>query len=853
MGAVQPTVVLPFASMPSREEIAAAFPDLEVMEVLGQGGMGIVFKARQPRLDRLVALKILPPGLAQQPGFAERFTREARALAKLNHANIVTVHDFGISGGFFYLLMEYVNGVNLRKAMQAGIKPEQAMLLVPRICEALQFAHDHGVLHRDIKPENILLDTHGTPKLADFGIAKMAGEAPGSGLTLSGAALGTAAYMAPEQIEKPATVDHRADIYSLGVVFYEMLTGELPLGRFASPSEKSSVGESVDRVVMRALEKERDRRQQSATEMKTQVEGVRGGHAPVIPQMEQELHGPSPVKHFLRILTALCAIGIPASGALHIPHVTPQLMVFATMAAGVLAALWPSPPRTYYRTRRWPERRAAAEAGIFESRSRRLLFGMPLYHIVRGYNPATGIIPVARGIFAIGPVARGFFAIGGRAYGFIAIGGMATGVVTLGGISVGIFAAGGLAIGLLCAVGGMAVGTLVLGGGMAGVAYLAGEPDGHLLHGRMVLGPLVDPAGPLPQLLRRVAAVGGAASVLLSGLMLLLTSFAREGTLPLRNPWPRRCFFLILLLLAIPAVALFVPVWQARMAAGEGNTVHFTRTGSSSDGNRSEAIWEAKCDGPAWLTVNTGDGPQSIDLHRNGQGRYTATLSFQIEANKPQAGSARIAFSARNGHREISGISFQEIRPGVTVRNSLLIPRTDLSLSLSLSTVVPLLAGFDSVTATFSREPAMPLEDSATLQWRQVFDPVPESPGTKLTIDFTEHLQGDCITYFRTTGMDQPARTKTVQSYEGKYQEMQRCVWTLPASADDAARRGAVEAVRKALSQPGLKLFAGRDAPVLSLPLPDGKVAEIFIEARHRSSKNSDPALGADSGSAVSP
>src|SRR5262249_45603809 len=151
----------------------------------------------------------------------------------------------------------YVNGVNLRAAMRAGVTPEQALLLVPRICGALQFAHDHGVLHRDIKPENILLDTSGTPKLADFGIAKLANESGVStSLTATGHALGTAAYMAPEQVEKPATVDHRADIYSLGVVLYEMLTGELPLGRFAAPSEKSPVDRGVDEVVLRALEKE---------------------------------------------------------------------------------------------------------------------------------------------------------------------------------------------------------------------------------------------------------------------------------------------------------------------------------------------------------------------------------------------------------------------------------------------------------------------------------------------------------------------------------------------------------------------------------------------------------------------
>jgi len=155
--------------------------------------MGVVYKARQPRLDRLVALKLLPQSLAADAAFAERFNREARVLARLNHPNIVTVHDFGQSGGFFYLLMEFVDGVNLRQAMQAGrFTPQQAMMLVPKICEALQFAHDEGILHRDIKPENILLDTKGRVKIADFGIAKLVGEARENlTLTVSGMALGT--------------------------------------------------------------------------------------------------------------------------------------------------------------------------------------------------------------------------------------------------------------------------------------------------------------------------------------------------------------------------------------------------------------------------------------------------------------------------------------------------------------------------------------------------------------------------------------------------------------------------------------------------------------------------------------
>jgi serine/threonine protein kinase len=261
---------------PSIATVAAAFPQLEILELIGHGGMGVVYKARQPRLDRLVALKLLPQSLAADAAFAERFNREARVLARLNHPNIVTVHDFGQSGGFFYLLMEFVDGVNLRQAMQAGrFTPQQAMMLVPRICEALQFAHDEGILHRDIKPENILLDTKGRVKIADFGIAKLVGEARENlTLTASGLAVGTPHYMAPEQLEHPQDVDQRADIYSLGVVFYEMLTGELPIGRFAPPSQKSSVDARVDEVVFHALEKEREKRFRSAGEVKTSVEAI---------------------------------------------------------------------------------------------------------------------------------------------------------------------------------------------------------------------------------------------------------------------------------------------------------------------------------------------------------------------------------------------------------------------------------------------------------------------------------------------------------------------------------------------------------------------------------------------------
>jgi hypothetical protein len=172
--------------------------------------------------------------------------------------------------------MEFVDGVNLRRLLDAGkLAPEAALAIVPQICDALQYAHDHGVVHRDIKPENVLLDKEGRVKIADFGLAKLVGRAAQDfTLTAAGQVMGTPQYMAPEQIEHPQDVDHRADIYSLGVVFYQMLTGELPLGRFQPPSKKVQIDVRLDEVVLRALEKEPERRYQQASDLKTRVETI---------------------------------------------------------------------------------------------------------------------------------------------------------------------------------------------------------------------------------------------------------------------------------------------------------------------------------------------------------------------------------------------------------------------------------------------------------------------------------------------------------------------------------------------------------------------------------------------------
>jgi TPR repeat protein/tRNA A-37 threonylcarbamoyl transferase component Bud32 len=238
--------------------------------------MGVVYKARQPRLNRFVALKILAREKEKDPRFAERFTREAQALARLNHPNIVTVYDFGETNGLYYLLMEFVDGMSLRQLLQTRkLAPEEALAIVPSICEALQYAHQLGIVHRDIKPENILLDQQGRVKIADYGIAKLVGaDGRVDALTGEQQVIGTPHYMAPEQVEKPSIVDHRADIFSLGVVFYEMLTGELPMGKFAPPSRMVKMDVRLDEVVLHALEKEPELRYQQASQVKTDVETI---------------------------------------------------------------------------------------------------------------------------------------------------------------------------------------------------------------------------------------------------------------------------------------------------------------------------------------------------------------------------------------------------------------------------------------------------------------------------------------------------------------------------------------------------------------------------------------------------
>jgi serine/threonine protein kinase len=259
---------------PSIVELAPLFSGYEIKALLGRGGMGAVYQAWQPSLGRLVAIKLLPLEVSSDQENAARFEREARALARLQHPNIITVHDFGTtSEGHLFFVMEYVDGTDLAQLLRGGrLNVDQVLDVIRQVCDALRFAHAAGIVHRDIKPANILVDRTGRVKVGDFGLAKLTRVDAPSDQTSTRVTLGTPAYIAPEQWRGRA--DHRADIYSLGVMFYEMLTGEVPRGAFDPPSKKADVDARLDPVVLRAMQQEPDRRYQQVAELRSDVDRV---------------------------------------------------------------------------------------------------------------------------------------------------------------------------------------------------------------------------------------------------------------------------------------------------------------------------------------------------------------------------------------------------------------------------------------------------------------------------------------------------------------------------------------------------------------------------------------------------
>jgi len=244
----------------------------EIVATLGSGGMGVVYKARQPSLHRFVALKVLPPDKVSLPGFESRFEREARALAALTHPNIVGVHDFGKEGSLYFMALEYVEGQSLRELLaERPLSRDEVLQFLDQVCDALEYAHRAGVVHRDIKPGNILIGPTGRVKICDFGLAKMLDPSLPP-MTQSGMALGTMHYMAPEQMENAREADPRADIYSTGVLVYEMLTGKLPGNRRDPPSRSALQPDlDLDRPVLRALAKNPGERYAAMAEFKEDI------------------------------------------------------------------------------------------------------------------------------------------------------------------------------------------------------------------------------------------------------------------------------------------------------------------------------------------------------------------------------------------------------------------------------------------------------------------------------------------------------------------------------------------------------------------------------------------------------
>jgi serine/threonine protein kinase len=246
----------------SPEALSAQLPQYEVERLIGLGGMSAVYLARQRSLDRWVALKLLPT--QHDAEATEHFIREARAMARLTHPNIVTVYDFGqTADGHLFLAMEYVDGGDLHHRRLAGeVNPDRARAVIAQVCEALQFAHAHGVIHRDIKPANILLTADWQVKVADFGLARDLQTSPSPDET----EYGTPDYVAPERCVTGAAVDHRADIYSLGVVIHELLTGLTPAAAGARAGQGLPPGFAG--VLSKCLMRDPARRYSSAAEVR---------------------------------------------------------------------------------------------------------------------------------------------------------------------------------------------------------------------------------------------------------------------------------------------------------------------------------------------------------------------------------------------------------------------------------------------------------------------------------------------------------------------------------------------------------------------------------------------------------
>jgi serine/threonine-protein kinase len=280
-------------------------PGYQILSKLGAGAMAAVFKAKQISLDRMVAIKVLPKRMSENPEFVDRFYKEGKAAAKLNHPNIVGAVDVGEANGFHYFVMEYVEGVTVFDKLEKGERysEQEALHLVIQTCRALAHAHKAGFIHRDVKPKNIMITPDGVAKLADMGLAREASDVEAAQAE-AGKAYGTPYYISPEQIRGELDVDQRADLYSLGATFYHMVTGRVP---FDAPTPSAvmhkhlkedlippdhlnpDLSAGVGEIIEVAMSKKRKGRYQTAEEMLTDLERVAAGEPPLVARQHYDL------------------------------------------------------------------------------------------------------------------------------------------------------------------------------------------------------------------------------------------------------------------------------------------------------------------------------------------------------------------------------------------------------------------------------------------------------------------------------------------------------------------------------------------------------------------------------------
>lgn len=309
---------------PDPADLAPLFPGYEIQSLIATGGMGAVYCAVQKSLDRTVALKILPRELSRDAAFCAGFEAEAKAMARLNHPNLIGVYDFGEVNGMLYIIMEFVPGKSIyHSADGIAIDPGEVIRLVTGICHGLAHAHEHGIIHRDIKPSNVLLDLNAQPKIGDFGLARPFERKIEEGEEI----FGTPHYTAPEVVDAPHSVDHRADIFSVGVLLHELLTGKLPANDPRPASVIARCDIRFDAIIKRATQPVPAARYSSADEIAKDLQAIAQGSmsqsrvaaGPIRPAVRRPTRSVIRKKSssFSGILMFLLAIGIAGYSIKH--------------------------------------------------------------------------------------------------------------------------------------------------------------------------------------------------------------------------------------------------------------------------------------------------------------------------------------------------------------------------------------------------------------------------------------------------------------------------------------------------------------------------------------------------------